>query len=198
MHISVKCVVIENDDEFAKEELWLHDCQNLFLKVDVAAKSYTENVELKGLSQAVEKEAEVLQASGMIGMQSGNRGSETELSNMNQNASQNATIVDSSSESASDNPIDSVRNNVIPSQSIEPVANNQASNSVIANQREELAGAESGTVYNAKSCRFQMEKPKLPKFSGDVREYAIFKVDFKEAIESRYSKQYSITLLRTC
>jgi hypothetical protein len=133
----------------------------------------------------------------MIGMQSKNRGSETELSNMNQNPNQNATIIDSSSESASDNPIDSVQNSVIPSKSIEP-ANNQASNSVIANQSEELAGAESGTVYNAKSCRFQMEKPKLPKFYGDVREYAFFKADFKQAIESRYSKRDSITLLRTC
>ena len=32
-------------------------------------------------------------------------------------------------------------------------------------------------------------KPKLPKFAGDVREYAIFKADFKHAIESRYSKR---------
>lgn len=51
---------------------------------------------------------------------------------------------------------------------------------------------------NANSCGFQMEKPKLPKFKGDVREYAIFKADFKHTIESRYSKRDSITLLRTC
>ena len=43
-----------------------------------------------------------------------------------------------------------------------------------------------------------MEKPKLPKFSGDVREYMIFRADFKHAIESRYTKRDSITLLRTC
>ena len=43
-----------------------------------------------------------------------------------------------------------------------------------------------------------MEKPKLPKFSGDVREYAIFKADFKHAIESRYSKRNAVTFLRTC
>ncbi|XP_046862937.1 uncharacterized protein LOC124456562 [Xenia sp. Carnegie-2017] len=47
-------------------------------------------------------------------------------------------------------------------------------------------------------CGFQMEKPKLPKFSGDVREYAIFRADFKHTIESRYTKRDSITLLRTC
>ena len=43
-----------------------------------------------------------------------------------------------------------------------------------------------------------MEKPKLPKFTGDVRGYAISKANFKHAIESRYSKRDSITLLRTC
>ena len=52
---------------------------------------------------------------------------------------------------------------------------------------------------NAESstCGFKMEKPKMPKFFGDVREYAIFKADFKYAIESRYSKRDAITFLRT-
>lgn len=45
---------------------------------------------------------------------------------------------------------------------------------------------------------FKMEKPKMPKFAGDVREYAIFHADFKHAIESKYSKRDSITFLRTC
>ena len=47
-------------------------------------------------------------------------------------------------------------------------------------------------------CGFKMEKPKMPKFTGDVREYAIFRADFKRAIESRYSKRDSITFLRAC
>ena len=34
-------------------------------------------------------------------------------------------------------------------------------------------------------CGFKMEKPKMPRFSGDVREYSIFRDDFKHAIESR-------------
>ena len=48
------------------------------------------------------------------------------------------------------------------------------------------------------TCGFKMENPKLPKFAGDVREYAIFKADFKHAIEARYTKRDSITFLRTC
>ncbi len=48
------------------------------------------------------------------------------------------------------------------------------------------------------ACGFNMEKPKLPKFAGDVREYAIFKADFKHAVEARYTKRDANTLLRTC
>ena len=42
-----------------------------------------------------------------------------------------------------------------------------------------------------------MKKPKMPRFTGDVREYAIFR-DFKHAIESIYTKRDAITFLRTC
>ena len=38
----------------------------------------------------------------------------------------------------------------------------------------------------------------MPSFSGDVREYAIFRSDFKHAIEARYTKRDAITMLRTC
>ena len=36
----------------------------------------------------------------------------------------------------------------------------------------------------------------MPKFSDDVREFAIFKADFKRLVEARYSKRDSITILR--
>ena len=29
----------------------------------------------------------------------------------------------------------------------------------------------------------------MPRFSGDVRDYAIFRADFKHAIDTRYSKR---------
>ncbi|KAK3744502.1 hypothetical protein QZH41_006345 [Actinostola sp. cb2023] len=48
------------------------------------------------------------------------------------------------------------------------------------------------------ACTFKLEKPKLPCFGGDVRDYAIFRSDFKHAIEARFTKRDSITLLRTC
>lgn len=74
--------------------------------------------------------------------------------------------------------------------------NLEQSPSQIASQPE--VKNELGTVQKSNPCSFQIEKPKLPKFSGDVREYAIFRADFKHLIESRYTKRDSITLLRTC
>ena len=49
---------------------------------------------------------------------------------------------------------------------------------------------------NKSECAFRMEKPKMPKFWGDVRDYVIFKADFKHLVEKRYSKRDAITLLR--
>ena len=50
----------------------------------------------------------------------------------------------------------------------------------------------------SQTCSFKMEKPKMPKFTGDVREYAIFRADFKYTVESRYGKRNAMTFLRTC
>ncbi|KAG1660092.1 THAP domain-containing protein 1 [Nymphon striatum] len=47
-------------------------------------------------------------------------------------------------------------------------------------------------------CKFKLERPKMPTFSGDVREYGMFKSDFKHVIEAVYSKRDAISLLRTC
>eukprot|EP00057_Strongylocentrotus_purpuratus_P011425 XP_011665899.1 PREDICTED: uncharacterized protein LOC105439066 [Strongylocentrotus purpuratus] len=52
-------------------------------------------------------------------------------------------------------------------------------------------------VRNTTACHVQIEKPKLPRFSGDIREYQTFKSDFKHLIESRYAERDCITILRT-
>jgi hypothetical protein len=111
--------------------------------------------------------------------------------------SQNTASVDNSEQSVNDESSNIVNNmsNPAPSQENVPVED-QVNHNVAPNQSP--VNTEIGTIINASSCGFQMEKPKLPKFAGDVREYAIFKADFKHAIESRYSKRDSITLLRTC
>ena len=76
-----------------------------------------------------------------------------------------------------------------------PTLNNE-NNSV--NENVQVPNPVSGLSTSSNVCSFKMEKPKLPKFAGDVREYAIFKADLKHAIEARYTKRDSITFLRTC
>nr|XP_054771658.1 uncharacterized protein LOC129279581 [Lytechinus pictus] len=47
-------------------------------------------------------------------------------------------------------------------------------------------------------CSFKVEKPKLPKFAGDVRDYEIFRSDFVHMVDSRYGKRDAMTILRSC
>ena len=37
----------------------------------------------------------------------------------------------------------------------------------------------------------------MPRFAGDVRDYVIFRADFKHAVDSRYGKRDAMSLLRT-
>ena len=154
--------LIETDEEFAKEEEWLEESLEIFIRLEIHAKEYIDQsvvtgkksnesvdvvvVNSKSIMSAHEGNGESLNHSGMSGMQS----SEQENINTSPN---NDSIIENSGNDVT-----------IPS------------------------GA----------CGFKMEKPKMPKFYGDVRKYAIFRADFKHAIESRYSKRDAITFLRTC
>jgi hypothetical protein len=56
--------LITDDGEFEKEEDWLDECQQYYLKVDAGAKNYIESV----VKPAKHLSNNVLQSSGMIGM----------------------------------------------------------------------------------------------------------------------------------
>ena len=55
-----------------------------------------------------------------------------------------------------------------------------------------------GNTGQTGACTFKLEKPKLPVFAGNVIDYAMFRSDFKHAIEAKYTKRDAITLLRAC
>ena len=60
---------------------------------------------------------------------------------------------------------------------------------------------ETASVLGAKSAKpfsLKHEKPKLPKFDGDVRQYFIFKSDFQHAIKSPLLERDTLTILRSC
>ena len=66
------------------------------------------------------------------------------------------------------------------------------------NQNNEQAGQDSSAQDNTSEiCGFKIEKPKMPRFNGDVRDYAIFKSDFKHIIGTKYNNRDAITLLRS-
>ena len=186
--------LITNDDEFEQEEAWLEECQTFYLRTDVGAKTYIESIAGPTDSLHDKAKADLLQASGMIGMSGTHSGDGPSALG----ASQNAISVDSSEQSPNDDSNNIVGNEQNPAGPSQESALEESDASNVVFPRESLVNPEVGAVLNTNSCGFRMEKPKLPKFTGDVREYAIFKADFKHAIESRYSKRDSITLLRTC
>ena len=66
------------------------------------------------------------------------------------------------------------------------------------NQNNEQASHDSIAQHDTSEiCAFKIEKPKMPRFNGDVRDYAIFKSDFKHIIGTKYNNRDAITLLRT-
>ncbi|ESP03155.1 hypothetical protein LOTGIDRAFT_171762 [Lottia gigantea] len=130
----------------------------------------------------------------------------------------NHSIDDNPSTSAV-NPSTSADDNLNPSTSVDPknsIAVNPR-NSTAVNRRnstavnpnnfdadilstENMNGLTASTSLNSNSvsgnptqstdvCQFKMEKPKMPKFSGDVREYYTFKSDFLHMVSSRYSNE---------
>lgn len=50
----------------------------------------------------------------------------------------------------------------------------------------------------AESSCFKMERPKLPKFSGDIREYHAFKADFQHVVHRQYEGRDALMILRSC
>ncbi len=167
--------LITDDSEFETEEKWLTECQEYFLRIDLGLKTYVESVD------AEISKTELQQPAGMIGMQNESAPEEVDSSTQNMGVEMPEEIT-----TATDG-------------SVIYDAQNDVSNVQIgATNNLETTNISTRAMNNEQSCGFQMEKPKLPKFSGDVREYVIFRADFKHTIESRYSKRDAITLLRTC
>ncbi len=167
--------LIDNDEEFTVHESWLDECQETFMSLETKAKLYLESK----VENHVEPPNSNVEACTSIANVEQNMDGETSMQNSDgipsmssMHESQNSTI------------------NVLPN--VLPAA--QVSNLVTESNLVNHANHENPS----QACGFRMEKPKMPKFTGDVREYAIFRADFKYAIEARYSKRDAMTFLRTC
>jgi hypothetical protein len=58
--------LIDQDEQFEQEEQWLDECQTFFLKLDIDAKCYIENVSAKISKSSLEENPQ--NSSGMIGI----------------------------------------------------------------------------------------------------------------------------------
>ena len=73
----------------------------------------------------------------------------------------------------------------------------------VSNDQNELNTVQSPEIVQPSPSTFKPftvkhEKAKLPMFTGDVRQYFIFKSDFKHAVEAHYSERDTLTVLRSC
>ena len=192
----------EDDEEFEVHDRWMEECQEIFMDTEIQAKIYLDNLITKGKrplktgfarknTSRAEPEASV---SGISSMQlSENKGA------VNDSFTNPAEIIEdvdnANVENSANNSVEQTDHHNV--QSTGSVDISQAPQSHPNNSIVTETGS-SDDNDNSGACNFKMEKPKMPKFTGDVREYAIFRADFKHTIESRYSKRDSITFLRAC
>ena len=167
--------LIDDDGEYENEEKWLAQCHDVFMKSEIKAKKFMDHVQEDKASKDEndESDSEIVNIPTAEAVAEGQQQSDG-IQNM-----QDVTL------DVSNDEIVVIREN---------------------DDREHSQQQEGAAVVSTsnrpreteKFCSFKLERPKLPVFSGDVREYAIFRLDFKHAIEARYTKRDAITLLRTC
>lgn len=171
--------LIDDDTKFEEAENWMEVCQGSFMNYVMRAKMYFESL--------VSQENQTLESNATTEKIASNESTSNGISSM-----QSGMDVVSGPTSHDNEQISIV--NAGQENSTPPL--NNENNSV--NENVQVPNLVGGPSTSSNACGFKMEKPKLPKFAGDVREYAIFKADFKHAIEARYTKRDSITFLRTC
>ena len=171
--------LIDDDTKFEEAETWMEDCQGSFMNYVMRAKTYFESLvsqEKQTLESGATTEKTASNEQTPIGISSMQSGMDV-VSGPTSHDNKQILIVDAGQDNLSS-----------------PSINDNSS----ANGNVQVPNLVNDPSTSSNACGFKMEKPKLPKFAGDVREYAIFKADFKHAIEAWYTKRDSITFLGTC
>lgn len=199
--------LIDDDNEFETEEGWLAQCQETFMQIEYNAKVYIETnankgktvIDAKGDGESTSGLKTGL-TDGMIGMPEVSQ----ETTGMPQS---NGMIGMSSTNDDLTDKDNSTKEPTVNTVSSDKSANDMIQTTVVTNENATTSDSKQTSVKainnntpnkSATACNFKIEKPKLPTFNGDVREYAIFRADFKHAVESHFSERDAITFLRTC
>ena len=140
--------LIEDEKEFEEQEAWLEESQYMFLCLETDTKLYLESTE------ALPKEPRV-------------------------EDSYRNDIENSYEDTISRELIQSriTRSDNVASISLTTAELNNVANNVSIDNEPGKESSESVEIIKNETCNFKMEKLKMPKFSGDVREYAIFRSD---------------------
>lgn len=118
--------LIENDEEFSNEEVWMAECHGTYLEYSIKHRDYCQS--------------------------------------------------------------DRVQNS-------EPAPVNETETTMSADEPDEN---HSEPVRRIPGPKYQMERPKLPTFDGDIREFCIFKADFLHAVGNRHEDMDALMILRSC
>ena len=163
--------LIVEDEAFEQEEAWLEECQDFFLEIEMQAVDYANLATNNGKSN-VENGSVAPPAEQIAMLSKGN------VEEIQDSALTNGAAAENFGEGPN-------------------METALAQESVHVSGNGHSIGANNPVSSASTSCGFKMEKPKMPRFAGDVREYAIFRSDFRHAVDSRFSKRDAISLLRT-
>ena len=146
-----------DNDEFDKRRKMVSRLSRILLKIDLTVKTFIESVNVEILT------IELQQPEGIISMQDEGtpEGIDSSTQNTGTGTPEKVTTATNSEQSVIDN-----------------MQNNVSNVQIGASNNLETTNVNTGATKNEQSCGFQMEKPKLPKFSGDVREYLIVQADW--------------------
>ena len=133
--------LIEDDKDFEEQEAWLEESQYMFMSLETDTKLYLES------TKEVPKEFKDKESQP------------NEVSYENTSSSE----ISKSSISSSDNADNVASINLVTEES------NVVNNASLVNEVDKRV-SESVEVTKKEACSFKMEKPKMPKFSGDIRE----------------------------
>ena len=159
---------IKEDEAFQEEEIWLDESQDTYLQLEITTNDYIGKMK-KNKAQALGGNVEQSEVAELPDANGESSGSQVNTGNEQSETTEETTETEQ-----------------------------QAVNAI--NEGENHNNSSAQTNNNASgsaTCGFKMEKPKMPRFAGDVRDYIIFRADFKHAVDSRFSKRDAISLLRT-
>ena len=190
--------LIQDDEAFEAEEKWLEECEDFYLQMEIGAKDYSkaksvsesENLGLDNGKSALDNGTPVVE-SGKSGLESG-------TSELESGAKDSESVIEMEITKQVGNSAGQGKGSV-KATAANGTETESGNGHTIAGENPGGNG-NNGTKHESSvntSCGFKMEKPKMPRFAGDVRDYAIFRSDFKHAVDGRYSKRDGISLLRT-